>query len=294
MLLYRYWTDETRTLSSHDGSQVRFRFRVGSNESQADAEEKAAALFRTAGNFLLRANPSAEDVRAFREEMRRIRGIEAGSDDYRKPICEEILRELNPCNVVTRNHYGAEVLNSTSTCFIDVDHIAWTFRDILRNIFGCYGIAEKTLETAEKLAAKPENADLGFRVYRTAAGMRVIVTGNGLEPRSDRVHALFKAFHADLRYAYLCDLQNCFRARLTPKPFRLRVRRPEKLGRFPAFPYASESDRAGAKAWIADYDDRSEYYAVCRFLKSFGRPAEDAVIAFHDEATRVDENRTLA
>ncbi len=292
--LYRHWADETRTLRTAEGAEVRFRFRVGSNESRAAAEEKVEESFRAAERFLLLANPTDEDIRAFRSEIRRIRGDETEGDDYRRPICEEILRELDPCNVVTRNHYGAEVLNSTSVCFIDVDSIAWTFLDILRNIFGSYGVVEKTLATAEKLAAKPENAELGFRVYRTAAGMRVIVTGEALEPGSKRMHRLFAAFHADSRYAWLCGLQKCFRARLTPKPFRLRARHTEKLGRFPAFPYANEIDRQEAEAWVADYGDRSERYAVCRFLKSFGRPAEDPVVSFHDEATHANVQRPLA
>lgn len=295
MLLYRHWVDETRTLRTAGGSAVRFRFRVGSNESRAAAEEKAEASFRAAERFLLQTNPTDEDARAFRAEIGRIRGDGAEAGDYRRPICEEILRELAPDNVVTRNHYGAEVLNSTSICFIDVDYIAWTFRDILRNIFGHYGVEEKTLATAKMLAAKPENAGLGFRIYRTAAGMRVIVTGDGLEPGSDRVHQLFAAFHADPRYARLCDLQKCFRARLTPKPFRIRARHAEKLGRFPAFPYANESDRQESEVWVADYNDRSERYGVCLFLQSFGRNAEDdPIVAFHDEATHAYRQKPLA
>lgn len=292
--LYHHWVDETRMLRTAEGTEVRFRFRLGSNESRAAAEEKAEESFRAAERFLLQTNPTDEDIRTFRSEIRRIRGEEADGDDYRRPICEEILRELDLCNVVTRNHYGAEVLNSTTTCFIDIDSIAWTPLDILRNIFGSYGVVEKTLATAEKLAAKPENAELGFRVYRTSAGMRVIVTGQGLEPGSERVHQLFAAFHADTRYAHLCDLQKCFRARLTPKPFRLRARNMEKLGRFPAFPYANEIDRQEAESWVADYNGRSERYAVCSFLKSFGRPAEDPIVAFHDEATHANERKPLA
>lgn len=294
MLIRKFWTDETRTLRTCGGADARFRFRAGSDVSQADADEKAEALFRAAEAFLQKDGITPDDTREFHDELRRIQGFEDDSGEYQRPICEEILREIDPRNVVTRNHYGAEVLNSTDTCFVDVDCVRWNFVRAIKSIFSKYGVGEWAMETAAKLAADPKNADLGFRVYLTAAGARVIVAGDDLEPGSERVQRLFKAFNADKRYARLCDLQKCFRARLTPKPSRLRVRRPSKLGKCVPFPYATESDRLEAKVWIDDYNDRAEHYAVCRFLKAFGRPVNDAIVDFHDSATRADERKSLA
>lgn len=292
MLLHKFWIDETRSLCTHDGATKRFRFKIGSDISQADAEEKAEALFRAAEAFLQRADPTPDEVREFRDELRLIQGCEDESGEYQKPICEEILLEIDSNNVVTRNHYGAEVLNSTDTCFIDVDNVRWSFLRILKNLFASYGIGEWAMEVATCLASKPEHADLGFRVYRTAAGARVIVTGNGLDPGSERMRRLFQAFNADPRYAALCDVQRCFRARLTPKPSRMH--RKPRLGKAVPFPYATESDRQEANAWIEVYNDRSEHYAVCRFLKAFGRPINDRIVDFHDEATGADTGRQLA
>lgn len=294
MITRKFWTDETRTLRTRDGAAAKFRFRAGSDVSQADADAKAAELFDAAEKFFRETGRTPADAERFRAEIRRIQSSGSGDGEYQKPICEEILREIDPRNVVTRNHYGAEVLNSTDTCFIDVDRVRWNFVRVLKNVFSSYGVGEWAMETAAKLAAARENADLGFRVYRTAAGARVIVAGGEIAPGSDRARRLFREFNADPRYARLCDLQKCFRARLTPKPSRMRVRRPDRLGKCVRFPYATEADRLEAKSWVADYNDRAERYAVCRFLKEFGKPVNDPIVDFHDEAVRADECKTLA
>ena len=51
-----------------------------------------------------------------------------------------------------------------------------------------------------------------MRVYRTAAGLRVLVTGAGAPPRSDRARELLTELSADPLYVELCATHDCYRA----------------------------------------------------------------------------------
>ena len=80
---------------------------------------------------------------------------------------------------------------------------------------------------AESLACEPvwefarRHPDLGVRVYRTAAGLRVLVTGASAPPASDRARELLTELGSDPLYVELCSTHDSYRARLTPKPFRV-------------------------------------------------------------------------
>ena len=132
-----------------------------------------------------------------------------------------------------------------------------------------------------------------MRVDRTAAGYRCLLVRPGLEPGSNESSDLMRLFGADRRYATLCRVQGCFRARLTPKPWRIGLER-AGLRYEPYF-----DGEPGLQRWIHEYRLVSEGYAVCRLVDEFG--ATDAasdddasLIELHDAATRVDEDLPLA
>jgi hypothetical protein len=58
----------------------------------------------------------------------------------------------------------------------------------------------------------------GWRVYRTAAGIRLLATHQPIAPGDAMCKTAFDAFESDPLYQKLCTTQKCFRARLTPKP----------------------------------------------------------------------------
>jgi hypothetical protein len=60
----------------------------------------------------------------------------------------------------------------------------------------------------------------GWRIYRTRAGLRLLATQGLVEADSDVADGVFEALGADPLYRKLCKTQKCFRARLTPKPWR--------------------------------------------------------------------------
>lgn len=282
MRIWRYWLTETRALRCEvvEGSPFEMDFRVtaGSNVSESEAKDRLEAIFAELADWNAKGGRySEEDVE---EHRRRLRELHGWLDDgeYARPICEQVVCELDSLNVVTRNRYGAEVLNSEETCFIDIDHVQRTFGESWRMIFGgARKIEDILIARMEALLSQSENADLGFRLYRTAAGFRLAVEGRRLEPDGSRARKLMDLFNADRLYNNLCASQKCYRARLTPKPWRMKMERYE-----------------GEDSWIEEYDRRRQDYAVCKFVCAKGRRLDGPAIALHDEKTLSESALPLA
>ncbi len=105
---------------------------------------------------------------------------------------------------VTINSYGALVINANRALFVDVDTEAVT------DEFAAQCLAELV----------GRHRELGFRVYRTRAGWRYLCTTQTFDPAANSTQLLLEALQSDPNYRLLCQIQNCFRARLTPKPWR--------------------------------------------------------------------------
>jgi hypothetical protein len=88
---------------------------------------------RCHGGSNLSENAARQDaVRCWTQVMANIRGERGGHNTpaYTADIREELIHEIDANNLVTRNRYGAEVLNSTDHLFIDIDSPPWCFRDL--------------------------------------------------------------------------------------------------------------------------------------------------------------------
>ena len=276
MRIYRYWLEKQGEVLLPDGSTQPSRVFGYSNNSLAEAGDVAERNFSALQTRLNGENdPWSYDAR---------------------PIREEIVRELSPENIVTRNRYGAEVLNSETLVFVDIDGFrppAPSLLETLRVLFtGNTRLTpeERMLAQIRKTAARPEYASCLIRVYRTCAGFRLIVQGDGFAPGSKETRKLMRSFGADSLYATLCDTQKCFRARLTPKPYRVR-----QHGRKFLWP-RPEAEAREAAEWLDSYRKKSEPYAVCRYVETLNGSDEccDPVIQFHDEATRARSGNKLA
>lgn len=125
------------------------------------------------------------------------------------------------------------------------------------------------------------NTDWRLRVYRTPAGLRLLAMQRCFDPGDPAVQAFFEAIEADTIYAQMCARQRCFRARVSPKPWRIGIGqhlRP-RPGTWPIKPERMP-DRL---RWIADYEAVARDYAACRYLHEAGSGAEDAAaIAVRD------------
>jgi len=121
---------------------------------------------------------------------------------------------------------------------------------------------------------------LSVRVYDTAAGVRLIVTGRDFDPAGKQAQALMSDVHADPLDATLCRRQRCFRARLIPKPHRLKCRTTRVV--FPR----DETQDAEHAAWVTQYEAASQGRAVCTFVQALGRRSQpNALVEYHHSLT---------
>jgi hypothetical protein len=131
-----------------------------------------------------------------------------------------------------------------------------------------------------------------LRAYRTPAGMRVLAMHSTFSAQDQEVHALFQTLQTDALYARMCRVQNCFRARLTPKPWRIGMRRHIRP---PVAAWSAEQAfLPGRLQWIADYERKAQGHAACRFLRTFGDQESvtdkaDAVRALYDRIAKAYE-----
>lgn len=278
MKIIPFWVKETRAIKSPSGEKMHLHGL--SDVSMADAREKLERRAELRRRFS-RGDMGDMGVEALRRALRELDG-----DAYLAScICEPVVNELDAANIITRNRYGAQVLNSTDLCFVDVDSVKDSFANALLSLFGAGKSAEaRLLEQLRALcAARP---GMGARLYRTAAGFRVVLAGAPLEPGSAGMKALFRELNADALYAALCERQQCWRARLTPKPYR--------IGQPKLPPCAdSESMQAALTAWVPEYEAKSASFCVCKLVESVGRSIHHPALELHDEMTgaRLAERR---
>jgi hypothetical protein len=129
-------------------------------------------------------------------------------------------------------------------------------------------------------------------VYRTAGGYRAIAVNQAFDPASPAAAEVFEHTAADTAFAHLCRVQRSFRARLTPKPWRMKMVRPP--GRYPRDAQMSEQH----DAWLELYHRTSARFASCAYLETIGKKLPlsefEPLIALHDGYTRCGEAAPLA
>ena len=157
-----------------------------------------------------------------------------------------------------------------------------------------------------------------FRLYETPAGFRIIATHDTVLPKDGVVTEWFEFFHADANYVRLCQAQQCFRARLTAKPWRMAEVEDNSLAKdIPAkeFWFADVSSQSGSnnelqqtdlaarKQWITDYEGFAKGYRACRYVETFfgrninnhsAQTAIDEFIQWHDDACLVEKELAMA
>lgn len=133
-----------------------------------------------------------------------------------------------------------------------------------------------------------------FRLYRTPAGLRVLATQATFDPNSPAVAECFRALGTDPIYVRMCSRQHCFRARVSPKPWRIGIGRHLRPGVWPVDP----AKLPVRERWIEEYERAAKDFASCRFLESLGSgtvdPAVAAVLQIHDELCRADSELPMA
>lgn len=335
MLIPRYWSRAESQATTPDGRSVQFHVWRGSRTSPADAQALAN-----------------EAVGRIADRIGRGAGFPERYAYGDRPLREEVVREIpsggadaeTPEAALTRNVYGALVLNASRAFFIDVDlepsgtaasprasaassggapanpaDAVWDLVDslplpgALRSIFG--SIRKATTPSAPAAPAQPappppppdsQGAALArlrewtaarpewrVRVYRTHSGLRYLVTHAPFAPTDPDARAAMTALGADPQYIKLCAVQKSFRARLTPKPWRIGMDTPPVR-----FPYESPLEEQEMRKWETAYDRASEGRATAQFIEEMGGGTEHPDITplreLHDEHTRATSGLPLA
>lgn len=213
-------------------------------------------------------------------------------DVIREVVLERSIEGAEIEWAVTRNSYGAEVLNVDGLGILDIDVRPsrrvlpeWGPGAFFRRLLGRPARppepADPTSAILARLRTTLDAQPVGGRVYRTAGGFRVVFTSEPLHYDDPRLVALLEATGADPRYAAMCRQQRCCRARLTPKSWRLGLRAPRWTPR----PW-TEPDRWEPSDWLARYAEVCAGHAVAREVHRFGpsltHGALEAPIAVHE------------
>lgn len=137
--------------------------------------------------------------------------------------------------------------------------------------------------------------EVRFAVYETPAGLRVLALHRTFEATSPVAVELLTALGSDPAYVQMCQLQACFRARVSGKPWRMAVRhiRP-RPGVWPVHP----DRRALREQWVGVYEAAAQRFAACRFREQLGEGKVAArcvdVQRLHDELSRAHSDLPLA
>lgn len=266
MKLFKIWTSEKGKIVIN-GEEKEIICYGGSNISIEDAQ--------------LRAREKLERL------QRKINGDKRVLADYEVEIREEIIQAVDEKSIITRNRYGAQILNAENLMFLDIDKPRASFGSLFRKSDRQQD-KSKIFEMIRKLAISPKYSMFGFRLYETFQGARVIVLGKEFAPLDSVTLTMMKEFHCDPLYVSICRKQNCFRARLTPKPYRMNMQAYKVQ-------YPRETEDPAFQNWLREYEQQSRNFITCKFIEQVGtsHPVMEAV-RVHDDICGVTVNRPLA
>jgi len=153
--------------------------------------------------------------------------------------------------------------------------------------------AEKALKKIR--AFSKANPDWRLRIYRTPHGYRILVMHACFSPSSPDVQKFFSEIGTDPYYVKMCNNQQCFRARVSPKPWRIGFSRVDSgSGVWPIKPERMLS----REKWIRRYERESRAFASCVYIESLGVNKLDAKVerirAIHDEYSQAGRDLPLA
>lgn len=180
--------------------------------------------FKYSGNMYRIVSWKAVDDVLKKAKKQVAKGLEYGKDsadflvwDYeynQGVLAEKIHKEIKSDTgtlelVITENRYNALCLNTPNVAFIDLDcpkdSAIESYKDIIQESVVTYFSTHKNQSGI---------------LYETAEGMRLVFTHQLMTVKEVQQQGLFELSYCDPLYVKMCLIQDCFRARLTAKPWR--------------------------------------------------------------------------
>lgn len=283
MKIPKFWIRREGDVPHPDGRQLHLFAWGWSETSASDAEARAAERFRS----LEQRVSSGLDLP---------RGYAYGDRPVREQIIEEIAGpDGQPDALLTRNSYGSVVLNAARSMFVDVDAAAAPSGGggLLKSLFGGGGSKPSDAQLDRLRDVLRSSGAGSVRVYRTAAGYRLLATDRVYTPGSSESEALMRQVGADPAFIQLCRIQDSFRARLTPKPWRIGKAAPPG-----GFPREDAELQREFERWLQEYDRAAGAKATCQFVETIGsgtiHPDIAHIVQLHDDRTRATSSLPLA
>jgi hypothetical protein len=273
----RFWAKEQSEGRRPDGTPVKFAAWRWSSRSIEEAKAKA----REAAEVICQAIAAGRPPR---------RDYAYGSRPLREPIIRSVPEGASPPHaLITRNAYGALVLNCEGVMFVDADHQP-SIGGLAKRLFKRKGPLDTAIEGAEQLVRERGG---GIRLYETRAGVRYLLTDAVFDPAGDETQRIMSALAADPCYMRLCRVQESFRARLTPKPWRCGLPTPPVR-----WPLEDDDAQRAMDTWLDRYEQACTVNAVCRHRATLGaasvHPRVEEVMTLHDELTGAELDLPLA
>jgi hypothetical protein len=299
MKIARYWRRQTATAVDARGKEHRADACGWSETDPEEAVARAKAAAQRVAEFLAAGGVPRQRHKGY---------LYSGE----RPPREEILKEFHDTAgetsaYVSRNSYGALVLNARDLMFIDVDFQSppgklqqFVSRLFNRRMGAVSGGPEApdASNSEEAIAHRiqhwcADHLETASRVYRTAAGFRVMIVNQLLRAGSEQARQNLLELGSDPMYSQLCESQQCFRARLTPKPWRIHQSTPPAR-----YPFSDEKAERKFRKWQEYYERACLKFATCRFISSNTRdsplPELAPLVELHDSLTHAHDNLPLA
>ncbi len=284
MKIPKYWAKGEQPVQSPDGRNWHLVCWQWSDDSIGEAQQRAGSrIAEVAQNLQLRPflDRYSYGDRPLREEI-----IQSVTDSAGREV-----------GVVTRNAYGALVLNAANAMFIDIDFPDGQDPSAgggVRRLFGAAktpSLEERyTQQVVDWAAQRPE---LSLRIYRTFGGLRCLVTSQVFDPTQSESSAILGSLNSDPLYVRLCQVQECYRARLTAKPWRCGAGLPPSR-----YPWDNAAAEMRYRQWQRGYEGMAGTHAACRLIRQVGtgevHPDIAPVLALHDQIACGAPNRALA
>ncbi len=323
MIIPRYWAEASLAIML-DGRKQTYRRFGWSDMSEADARLAAETRVK-----------EAAQLAKMGEKVRRIDHKVAYNGAEGLPIREEVIKTFNDIVLSRNSYGalclntpdvafadvdindGASLLGCALSLFMIAAAVAFVIYSsplieplpavaaaisalVVFHLIKKYIVSRLLLTPEERSLNKirkfsKENPDWRLRVYKTPHGYRVMVMHACFAPDSLEIHHFFEAIGTDRYYAKMCKNQKCFRARVSPKPWRMGIER-IKSGSG-VWPVKSKWLRS-RQQWVRQYEYESRKFSSCTYVESLGAQKLDIkaerVRAIHDEYSQAGRRLPLA